>query len=275
MATCARCGTALVSAERGRPRRYCSRACQAKAYRARVTEEPTAPGATPDDHAAHLTIARIVRTGIAIADAEGIDALSMRRVASDLDAGTMSLYRYVPSKGDLVDLMVEAAMSEVPPPDPAPQGWRAGLEHAAHRDWELYRRHPWILRNVMVSTRLRTSPGIAADNELTFASFDGLDLDPREAFRYVFMVTAYTQGVAMTLVDEIEAERSSGLTTAQWRRAADPSWDALFDSGTYPRLTRAMRAAGDPWDLDALFDSGLGGVLDGIAASLAQRGEPG
>ncbi|MFF7250286.1 TetR/AcrR family transcriptional regulator [Embleya sp. NPDC008237] len=273
MATCARCGNVLESAERGRPRRYCSRACRAKAYRARVAQEPDDTAANPDAQATHLTVEVIVRTGIAIADAEGLDALSMRRVASDLDAGTMSLYRYVPSKDELVALMVEAAMTEAPPPDPAPRGWREGLESAAHRDWQLYRRHPWILRNVMVSTRLRTSPGIAADSERTFTSFDGLDLEPREAFRYVFMIAAYTQGVAMTLVDEIEAERRSGLTAAQWRKAAAPSWDSLFESGAYPRLTRAMRAVGDSWDLDALFRSGLTGVLDGIAASLARRGE--
>ncbi|WP_439681009.1 TetR/AcrR family transcriptional regulator [Embleya sp. MST-111070] len=281
MTTCARCGNALEPAVRGRPRRYCSRACQAKAYRARTAGEPaidpTAPGAeaTPatagENDPPHLTVERIVRAGIAIADAEGLDALSMRAVASRLDAGTMSLYRHVTSRDELVALMVEAALTEAPPAQPPPRDWREGLERAAHRDWELYRRHPWILSNVMMSTRLRPSPGMAADNEYTFTSLDGLDLEPGEAFRYVFTVTAYTQGVAVTLVDEIRNERRSGPASRRRRTSADPSWDALYATGAYPRLTRAMRAAGEPWDLDALFRSGLTDVLDGIAASLARR----
>ncbi|MFI6586185.1 TetR/AcrR family transcriptional regulator C-terminal domain-containing protein [Embleya sp. NPDC050493] len=92
--------------------------------------------------------------------------------------------------------------------------------------------------------------------------------------RRIRAITAYTQGVAMTLVDEIEAEQRSGLTTAQWRKTAGSSWDSLFESGAYPRLTRAMRTAGEPWDLDALFRSGLAGVPDGIA-TLVRQGEPG
>ncbi|MFF9568054.1 TetR/AcrR family transcriptional regulator [Streptomyces sp. NPDC014685] len=212
---------------------------------------------------------RIVRAGIHIADAEGLDALSMRRVAIALGTGTMSLYRHVASKDDLVALMVEAAMADVPLPDSPPLNWRHGLERAAYRDWELYHLHPWILPRVIVSTRGRHGSALAADSESAFAAFDGLGLDPVEAFRYMFMFASYVQGVALIHVSDVEAERQAKITGEQ---APDPARDPLSDPAAYPRLTRAMRAGADPWDLDALFASGLAGVLDGIAADLARRG---
>ncbi|GAB2487269.1 TetR/AcrR family transcriptional regulator [Streptosporangium sandarakinum] len=268
---CASCGKSLEPTDRGRPRLYCSRACQAKVYRARRAE---APASAPEDNdgAPHLTVERIVRAGIAIADAEGLDALSMRRVAMDLGTGAMSLYRHVASKDDLVTLMVEAAMTDVPLPDSAPRNWRHGLERAAYRDWDLYHRHPWILPRVMVTTRAHFSPALAADSESAFSAFDELDLEPAEAFRYMFMFASYVQGVALTYVSDVEAERQSRIAPTQGTKASNEEQNPLFVPGAYPRLARAMRAGATPWDLDALFASGLAGVLDGIAADLARRG---
>ncbi|MGI5490011.1 TetR/AcrR family transcriptional regulator [Microtetraspora malaysiensis] len=268
---CASCGKSLEAAERGRPRLYCSRACQAKAYRARRAETP-AEAPEGNDSGPHLTVERIVRAGIAIADAEGLDALSMRRVAMDLGASTMALYRHVSSKDDLVALMVEAAMTDVPLPDSAPRDWRHGLERAAYRDWDLYHRHPWILPRVMVTTRAHFSPALAADSESAFSAFDGLDLEPADAFRYMFMFASYVQGVALTYVSDVEAERQAEVAMKQGTKASDHAQNPLFEPGVYPRLAPAMRAGADPWDLDALFASGLAGVLDGIAADLARRG---
>ncbi|MFJ6617715.1 TetR/AcrR family transcriptional regulator C-terminal domain-containing protein [Kitasatospora sp. NPDC091335] len=269
--SCASCGKTLEPADRGRPRLYCSRACQARAYRARRVEGPVEVRGS-DDGAPHLTVERIVRAGIVVADAAGLDALSMRRVATELGTGTMSLYRHVASKDDLVTLMVEAAMADVPLPGSPARNWRHGLERAAHRDWELYHRHPWILPRVMVTTRAYFSPALAADSESAFASFDGLDLEPADAFRYMFMFASYVQGVAVTLVSDAEAARQSEAAGPREARAADRVQDPLYEPGAYPRLARAMRAGADPWDLDALFASGLAGVLDGIAADLARRG---
>ncbi|MFF9349298.1 TetR/AcrR family transcriptional regulator C-terminal domain-containing protein [Streptomyces sp. NPDC014734] len=268
---CASCGRALEPADRGRPRLYCSRACQARAYRARRVETP-ARVPEGDDGARHLTVERVVRAGIVIADAEGLDALSMRRVAMELGTGTMSLYRHVASKDDLVTLMVEAAMTDVPLPDSPPRNWRHGLERAAHRDWDLYHRHPWILPRVMVTTRAYFSPALAADSESAFSSFDGLDLEPADAFRYMFMFASYVQGVALILVSDAEAERQSKIAAKHGEKASEYAQDPLYEPGAYPRLARAMRAGADPWDLDALFASGLAGVLDGIAADLTRRG---
>ncbi|WP_381155801.1 TetR/AcrR family transcriptional regulator [Streptomyces iranensis] len=79
-----------------------------------------------------------------MADAQGLAAVSMRRIAARLGCTTMSLYRYVPGKAELLDLMTDAVMGEVPPADAAPGDWRTRLELSARADWGLYHRHPWI-----------------------------------------------------------------------------------------------------------------------------------
>ncbi|MEU2672778.1 TetR/AcrR family transcriptional regulator [Streptomyces sp. NPDC007164] len=281
---CGACGKDLEPAERGRPRRFCSSTCRTRAYRARKAEDATETSSTenaenaenrvPADESGtpHLTAGRITQAGIAIADAEGLDALSMRRVATDLGASPMALYRHVASKEELVALMVEAALTGAPLSDTPPRDWRHGLERAAHRDWELYHRHPWILSKVLVTTRTHSSRALAADSESTFSAFDGLGLDPADAFRYMFMFASYVQGVALTYVSDVEAERQARRTSLRTANGADAARSSLYAPGAYPRLGPAMRAGADPWDLDALFVSGLAGVLDGIAADLARRG---
>ncbi|MFF0446625.1 TetR/AcrR family transcriptional regulator [Streptomyces sp. NPDC004609] len=275
---CTICGKGLEAAKRGRPRRFCSPACRARAYRARKTAEPAQASSTanraPKDEVgtAQLTAGRITRAGIAIADAEGLDALSMRRVATELGSSVMALYRHVASKDDLVALMVEAALTEVLLPDTPARNWRHGLERAAHRDWELYHRHPWILSKVLVTTRTHSSRALAADSESAFSAFDGLGLEPADAFRYMFMFASYVQGVALTYVSDVEAERQARNSGRRAANSAGQAGSSLFEPGAYPRLGPAMRAGADPWDLDALFASGLAGVLDGIAADLARRG---
>src|SRR5690606_22806525 len=103
---------------------------------------------TAGDHrrgaASELTRERIVRTAIDIADAEGLSALSMRRVAGEPGVATMSLYRYVPGKDELITLMADEVFGEPELPEVPPPGWRAQLEVAARAQWALYRRHPWL-----------------------------------------------------------------------------------------------------------------------------------
>jgi len=95
---------------------------------------------------AGLSVDRIVTEAIEVVDTEGFAALSMRRVASALGVGTMSLYTHVPGKGELVDLMFDAVLGELyAGDDDGSAGWRARLEHVAVANWALYRRHPWAV----------------------------------------------------------------------------------------------------------------------------------
>jgi hypothetical protein len=109
-----------------------------------------------------LTVQGIARAAIDLADSEGLDALSMRRVAGCLGVGTMSLYTYVPGKAELVDVMLDAIHRETP--IEVPRGsWRQQLEATARDQWALARRHPWMLH--IATTRPPLGPGIIAKYE--------------------------------------------------------------------------------------------------------------
>jgi len=116
----------------------------------------------------------VLRTAIAIADAEGLDAVSMRRVAAELDVGPMSLYRHVANKDELVAQMADEVFGEAELPDPGPRGWRAKLELIARQQWELCRRHLWLPRAVSF-TRPALVPNMMAHTEWTLRALDGLD----------------------------------------------------------------------------------------------------
>ncbi|MFG3498309.1 TetR/AcrR family transcriptional regulator [Streptomyces sp. NPDC047928] len=92
-----------------------------------------------------LTREAIVAVAVRIADAEGIGALSMRRLATELDSGVMSLYRHVENKDALLTAITRAACDEHPYPTPPPPDWRDAMRLAAALDWEVYRKHPWAL----------------------------------------------------------------------------------------------------------------------------------
>ncbi len=93
-----------------------------------------------------LSVERIVRTAIGIADAEGLEALSMQRVAREFGYTTMSLYRYVPGKAQLVDVMADVACGSPPDMSEVTGGWRAEVERWVEELWEVYRRHNWLVR---------------------------------------------------------------------------------------------------------------------------------
>ncbi|GAA4183882.1 TetR/AcrR family transcriptional regulator [Streptosporangium oxazolinicum] len=214
-----------------------------------------------------------MRTAIRVADTEGLDALSMRRVAAELGAGTMSLYRYVPGKDTLIELMVEAVFAESAPPDAAPGdpgGWRAGLELAARREWAMYSRHPWVLR-VIATPQPPLGPNVLADVERSMRAVDGLGLDPMTMHWVAIMVSAQVQGSALLLVNEVETERRTGVTTRQWRALKAPMLQEILESGRFPMLSRLHEERGDAIDLDEWFEFGLRRLLDGLTVLIESR----
>jgi AcrR family transcriptional regulator len=225
------------------------------------TREPPSRGPKPG-----LTIERIVWTAIELADAEGVDALSMRRLAAELGAGTMSLYRYVPSKAELVDLMLDAVHGEGAAPGPEVTGWRALLEHQAREGWAMYRRHPWT---VTAYTRPVLGPHVLDSYEALLAALMDTGLAPGDVVNAAELVGHYVTGFARRAVEEAEAERRTGVSDEQWWLARASFWEEFFDVERYPTLTAL-------WDTDAFdaravaFEFGLQRVLDGIEAYLAR-----
>jgi AcrR family transcriptional regulator len=225
-----------------------------------------------------LSVDRVVAAAIELADAEGLAALSMRRVAERLGVGTMSLYTYVPAKAELLDLMLDTVLAEVARPDPA-GGWRAGLELRAREDWALFHRHPWILQ--ISPSRSLLGPNETDLYEATMRVVAGTGLSGAEMVLVVSLVAEYTRGAAQTAVGAAQAERRTGISDEQWWAAREPLFDKYFDPGRYPTLTSVASSgafeppAGDAaytvaWAQES-FEFGLPRVLDGIEAFIEGR----
>ncbi len=208
----------------------------------------------------------VVRTAIAVADAEGIATLSMRRIAAELGIPTMSLYQHVPGKDDLVTLMIDHAFGEEPLPAQPPSGWRDALEVAARRQWAAFRRHPW-LAPAMSLTRPQLVPSALAYTEWALAALDGRGLDPAGAFNVHIMLFSYVRGMAINLESEAQAEAESGVTAEEWMAAHADTLTTLAAGGSYPHFERVAALDFD-LDLDALFELGLRCLLDGLRGVL-------
>ncbi|MET8047874.1 GntR family transcriptional regulator [Streptosporangium sp. NPDC005286] len=204
-----------------------------------------------------------LRTAIAIADAEGLDAVSMRRLASELGVGPMSLYRHVTNKDELVTQMADKVFGELELPIPGPEGWRAKLELISRRQWELCRRHLWLPRAISF-TRPLLVPNMMAHTEWTLRALDGLGLPMTTRIREALTLHALVHTVALSTADEIEAEQETGMTLDRWWLTQRKRADELLRSGRFPLLAAVSEETVS--DVDGLFEYSLARHLDGFAA---------
>jgi AcrR family transcriptional regulator len=227
-----------------------------------VTEAGRPARAAPDRD-------RVVRAAITIADAEGLAGLSMRRLAGALGMPTMSLYRHVAGREELLLLMIEEIFRANGPPalSPATDGWRACVETLARRQWSMYRRHPWLAQAISF-TRPQLAPHAMAHTEWTMRALDGHGLDPGTLFVAAIMLAGHVRGTAINLDEEAQAEQDTGLTDDQWMDSQQGRLQALLTSGDYPLLARAVASEDLDFDLDQLLEFGLQRLLDGLAALL-------
>lgn len=223
-----------------------------------------------------LTQERILHAAIGIADAEGLSALSMRRIAAELGVATMSLYRHVPTKDELVLLMADVVLGKAQLPEPPPPGWRTRLELVARHQWAIYHQHPWMAR-VISLTRPMPVPNGMAHTEWTIRAVDGLGLDPSTMLYVAVTIANYVQATAINLESEVEAEQDTGITSDQWRNSQDETVTRIFASGRFPMLSSIAARPDFDFELDALFEFGLQLVLDGLAVLIQhprQRHDP-
>lgn len=218
-----------------------------------------------------LTAEEIVRAAIGLADAEGLDALSMRRIADELGVSAMSIYTYVPGKAELIDVMVDRAFGELTPPEG--EMWRARLEHIARGNWALFHRHPWMLQ--ITTVRPPMGPNLLAKYEYELRAVDGLGLTDLEMDSVVALVTGFAESAARASVNAAEAERRSGMSDEQWWESVAPVLDTLVDEADYPLGTRVGTAAGQEYHAAVAprraFEFGLARVLDGIEVLVSSR----
>lgn len=223
-----------------------------------------------------LTVRAIVQAALELADAGGIDALSMRAVAERLGAGTMSLYTHVPGKPALVALLIDTVTGGTyPDPDePAQQpDWRTALRLIARRNWELFVRHPWLLQ--IPQGRPVLGPHVSRKYETELRPLDGIGLTDGEMDGVLTTVLMHVQGLARWQA-ALSADRSgSGEDDEQWWRAVEPALAAVMDPAAFPVSGRVGQAVGEQLnsagDPAASLDFGLERILDGVERLLAGR----
>ena len=209
-----------------------------------------------------LSRERIVRAAIAIADRDGLAAVSLRKVGGALDAGPMRLYGYLSTKEELLDLMIDAVYGEIAAAGPPGGDWRDIFRTIAQRIRAACHAHPWFVD--LLGGRPHPGPNALALLEASLAALNGVpgfgDIDV--ALGALGTVNAYVIGA-------IRSERSDlkgGLSKTEWQQAWWPYLERLIESGRFPMLAKVVREANHP-SPDIAFEQGLETVLDGVAAN--------
>jgi AcrR family transcriptional regulator len=216
-----------------------------------------------------LAPGRIVAAAMAVADAEGLAGLSMRRVASEIGVATMSLYRHVADKDDLLLQMMDAAFGECLFPAHPPGGWRDQLEFAARTLWAMFQRHPWLAPALSVTRPQPIARGLACA-EWVLSALDGRGLDPATMITIHITLVNYVRGTAVNLELEADAEAASGLNSEEWLDTQGPALRSIVAAGPFPVFER-LTATDYDFNLENLFEFGLQRLLDGLSAVIDGR----
>jgi AcrR family transcriptional regulator len=216
-----------------------------------------------------LESGRIVAAAMAVADAEGLAGLSMRRVATEVGVATMSLYRHVADKDDLLLKMMDAAFGECRFPADPPEGWRDRLELAARTLWAMFQRHPWLAPALSVTRPQPIARGIVCA-EWVLGALDGHGLDPSAMLTIYLTLVNYVRGTAVNLELEADAEAASGLNSEEWLDTQGSALWSIVAAGHFPVFDR-VTATDYAFNLPNLFEFGLQRLLDGLAAVIDGR----
>jgi AcrR family transcriptional regulator len=208
----------------------------------------------------------IVQAAIEIADADGIEAVTMRRVADRLNTGPMSLYRYVPDKDALVSMMVDAVIGDVPLKSvDVPADWREGLRLLAESAWRVSRAHRWYPEASIARPPL--TPNGVAGLELGLSIFDGYDIGIGTKAQFVAAVHISVLSAAMNLAVGERTRARMDMPGEDIMTADVPFLRTMMSSGRYPRVIKFLTEAERP-DGEAQMWAGVELILDGIEKRL-------
>ncbi|MFV2172926.1 TetR/AcrR family transcriptional regulator [Actinomadura sp. LOL_016] len=228
-----------------------------------AADGPSRPGPRPG-----LSVELIVDTAIAVADADGMAALSMRAVGERLGRTAMALYTYVPGKAELVDLMYDRAQAELPSGYAAGTGWRAAVAAWAEDTWALYLRHPWML--AVSQARPVLGPGEYRALEALLDALSGAGLGPGDARRTVATLSSVVRGAARTAAEARQAARATGASEDEWWYARSGALAEVAPdfAARFPRVA-GLSAAG-AFD-DEAFEEGPAGAGGGDGVLYQER----
>ncbi|QUX20256.1 TetR/AcrR family transcriptional regulator C-terminal domain-containing protein [Nocardiopsis sp. MT53] len=211
-----------------------------------------------------LTVRGVVDAATAVAEVEGLAALSMRRVAAALGVGAATLYTYIPDKAALLALMVDTVIAEAPLPHTLPGTWRDKVAAWARADLEGYRAHPWLVD--LMGAERPVGPGALAWTDSALRVFGGTGLADREALAVIGAVDGYVRGHAARAVD---ADRTARRVAPDGRAWSDAQLEYLADrvpSGRFPAVERLTEPGPGT---EEVFEEGLSWLLDGVERRIA------
>jgi AcrR family transcriptional regulator len=222
-----------------------------------------------------LDLESVVRAAIELADAEGLDAVSMRRVAEKLGIGTMSIYTYVPGKGELLDLMLDTVYGERDKRAVhAKRSLRARLEAMARDLWDFHHRHPWTL--YIATGRSVLGPNELDSYEAALAVVVDSGISARDAVAVVDAISTFVRGAARDAVEAEAAESITGSSEEEWWLERDAILAEKMSAERYPALGRIDAGGGfsvpegtENYNVRFItddFEFGLQRLLDGIAS---------
>ena len=211
---------------------------------------------------------QIVAKAIELTDRDGLGGLSMRRLADELGITAMSLYGYVPSKAELLDVMADRAYGEITSRGDPAAPWQARLAALARQHWALLLSHPWLLH--IAASRPLLGPNVTALYDAELAAVDGLGLTDIEMDLIVSLLDDYVRGAARGAAEAAEAQARTGMSDQQWWEAYGPLLAEVLDPARYPTAVRVGSAVGAEYgaahDQARSFRFGLERIIDGIGA---------
>lgn len=213
---------------------------------------------------------KIAAVALEIADTDGFEAVSMRRIAADLGAATMTLYNYVRTKDDLIAVMHDAIMAEVlVPAQELPDGWRPALTMIAGRVRAALVRHPWATGSLQEA---QFGPNAMRRFEQFLAVVDGVELTTADKFDLLGVVNSYIFGNALISVESLQRARNAAASPEAVAEIIAYATVQL-ETGEFPHTAKLMAQqsegnAGPPMDEEGTarqFERGLDALLDGLA----------
>ena len=221
------------------------------------------------------SLTEVVDAGVRIADTEGLDALSMRKVASRLGIGAMSLYTYVPGRSELIELMIDRVYADHALPDPG-LAWRARVEQWARATWATYANHPWLLDYNMA--RLPIGPHVLDVEESLYAALHTAGFRAAQNVAIANLIRWQLIGAARSTIGDAAEERHTGVSAEAYWESRASFWTTYFDATRFP-TTAAVWADGgfdDPagWDFEVMITRLLDGIEQLARAARANLSSP-
>lgn len=218
-----------------------------------------------------LDIEQIVDAAMVIADRDGPDAMTMRKIAADLGVGVMSLYWYVPTKRDLEGLVLERLMRESSPPHESTGNWRENLELIARSARRGVLRRPWIVdlfSRYDLIPELNMGHGILTHLENSMRMVEDLPLDFTTKMTIINLVDDFSMGFTFGEVMERRRLEGMGITEEELRISLGPRVGELLDEGDYPLVQHFIEHDHELPDKNQQFENALQILLDGVEVQL-------